>query len=203
MVKRRHQHALLALDPFADLVQQIVHLGPRRAHDDRRVHQSGRANHLLDHRAVAFAQLEVRRRRRNVDRLIDHRRELVEVERPVVERRRQAKAVLDQGFFARAVAAVHAADLRHGDVALVDHQEKIVGKVTQQRRRRLARLAPGQMPRVVFDAGAEAHLFEQFEVVERALLQALRFEQFALILQLLQALFQLQANASTACLRRS
>ncbi len=71
-----------------------------------------------------------RRRRRNVNRLIDQLRELVEIERPVVQRGRQAEAVFDQGFLARTVAAVHAADLRHGHMALIDHQKKIVGKIT-------------------------------------------------------------------------
>ena len=80
----RHQHPLFALDPFANLFQQIVDLAARRADDDRRVDQSGWTNQLLDHRALALAEFIVRRRRRNVDRLIQHRFELGKIERPVV-----------------------------------------------------------------------------------------------------------------------
>ena len=119
--------------------KQIVDLVARRAHDDRRVHQSGRTNQLLDHRALALAQLIVRRRRRNIDGLIQHRFELGEIQRPVVERRRQTKAIFDQSFLARTVAAIHAADLRHGDVAFIDEEQKIARKITEQCRRRLAR----------------------------------------------------------------
>ena len=49
---------------------------------------------------------------------------------------------------------IHAADLRHGDVALVDDQQRVVGQVLEQRRRRLARLAAGEVARIVLDAGA-------------------------------------------------
>ena len=40
-----------------------------------------------------------------------------------------------------AIAVVHAADLRHGLVALVDDDQRVLGQVVEQRRRRLARRA--------------------------------------------------------------
>ena len=83
---------------------------------------------------------------------------LLEVQRPVVERRRQAEPVGHQHFLARSIAEVHAADLRHGLVALVDDDQRIAGQVVEQRRRRLARRAAGQVPRVVLDAVAVADL---------------------------------------------
>jgi fructoselysine-6-P-deglycase FrlB-like protein len=43
------------------------------------------------------------------------------------------------------VAARHAADLRHGDVALVDEQQRVLGQIFEQRRRRLARQAAGNV----------------------------------------------------------
>jgi hypothetical protein len=46
--------------------------------------------------------------------------------------------VLDQRLLAAAVAGVHAADLRHGLVRLVDDQQEVVGEVVEQRGRRLA-----------------------------------------------------------------
>ena len=118
----RHQHPLLTLHPLANLLQQIVHLIARRTHEDFRVRQSGGPDQLFDHLPIASAHLIVRRRGRHVDDLADAGFEFVEIQRPVIERRRQAKAVLDQGLFARAVAPIHPSDLRHGHVAFVDHQ---------------------------------------------------------------------------------
>ena len=46
--------------------------------------------------------------------------ELLEPQRPVVHRRRQPEAVLDQRVLARAVALELAVQLRDGDVRLVD-----------------------------------------------------------------------------------
>jgi hypothetical protein len=50
-------------------------------------------------------------------------------------------------------------------------------QIVDQRRRRLAGLAPREMPGVVLDALAEAELVEHFEVETGALLDALRFDQ--------------------------
>ena len=63
-------------------------------------------------------------RRRDEDHLADALFPLLEVQRPVVERRRQPEAVVDQHFLARAIAVVHAADLRHRLVALVDDEQR-------------------------------------------------------------------------------
>jgi len=108
---------------------------------------------------------------------------------------RQAEAVFDEGFLARPVAAVHAADLRHGHVALVDKQQPVVGEVVQQGGRCLAGGATGQVPRIVFDAGAEAHFTEQLQVVHRALLEALGLEELVVGLQRPQAVGELLPNA--------
>ena len=130
-----------------------------RPHLDRRIHQPGRPDDLLDDHAAApspartgpgVADTKTTCR----DALLP----LLEVQRPVVERRRQPEAVRDQHFLARPVAVVHAADLRHGLVALVDDDQRVVGQVVEQRRRRLARRAAGQVPRVVLDAVAVADL---------------------------------------------
>jgi hypothetical protein len=64
------------------------------------------------------------------------------LQRPVVQRRRQAEAVFDQVLLARAVALVHAADLRNGDVRLVDEHQRVGRQVVDQGRRRLARGGP-------------------------------------------------------------
>ena len=61
------------------------------------------------------------------------------LQRPVVERGRQPEAVVDQGLLARAVAVVHAADLRDRLVRLVDEGQEVLGEVVEQRVRRRAR----------------------------------------------------------------
>src|SRR3990167_7464387 len=57
---------------------------------------------------------------------------------PKHPRGRQAKPVLDQHLFARAVALVHAADLRHGNVRFVDDGQKILRKIIHQGEWRVA-----------------------------------------------------------------
>jgi hypothetical protein len=53
---------------------------------------------------------------------------LLEVQRPVVERRRQPEAVLDQHFLARPVAGVHAAESAARLMALVDDEQASSGR---------------------------------------------------------------------------
>ena len=78
--------------------------------------------------------------------------EFVEIERAVVESRGKAETVFDEGLFAGAIAAEHAADLGDGDVAFVDDDEEIVGKIVDEAGRRFAGGASGEMARVIFDA---------------------------------------------------
>ena len=77
------------------------------------------------------------------------------------------------------VAAEHAADLRHGDVALVDEDQGVVRQVFEQGRRRLAGLAAGEIARIVLDAGAGAGGHHHLDVEHGALLEALRLQQAA------------------------
>ncbi len=116
-------------------------------------------------------------RGRHVHHLPHPRLPLGKVQRTVVERGWQPEPVGDQHFLARPVAVIHAADLRHRLVALVHDQERVLGQVVQQRRRRLARRAPGQVPRVVLDAMAVANLVDHLEVEHRPLVDTLGLEQ--------------------------
>ena len=86
---------------------------------------------------------------------------------------------------------MHAANLRHRDVALVDDAQKVFREVIDERIRGLARSAPVKMARVILDSRAEAHRLDHFQIVVRAHLQALRFEELAFLLELLQSLAQL------------
>ncbi len=86
---------------------------------------------------------------------------------------------------------VHPAHLRHRLVALVHDDEGVGGQVVEQRRRRLAGGAAGEVARVVLDAVAVADFTDHLEVEHGALVQPLRFEQLAFLLQLRAALGQL------------
>ncbi len=165
--------------PVADLPQQVVDLPLDPPDLDGRIGETGRADDLLDHDAARFPKFERTRRRGYEDDLVGPRLPLVEIERPVVERRRQAEPVLDQDLLSRPVAVVHPPDLRHCLVALVDEDDRVGREVVEQRRRRLARCAAGEVPRVVLDPVAVANLADHLEVEHRALVQALGLEQLA------------------------
>ena len=80
-------------------------------------------------------------------------------------------------------------------MALVDEHQRVVGHVFEQRRRRLAGLAAGEIARIVLDAGADAGRFQHLQVEQRALLQPLRFQQAAGVVQLVEPPFQLGLDA--------
>src|SRR5439155_12376732 len=184
--ERRDDRALAALDAGADLREQVIDLTVRRTDLDLGIDESRRPDDLLDRprRVLAFVRT---RRRRDEDRLVETRLELVEGERTVVERAGQAEAVLDEDLLARAVAAVHAANLRERDVRLVDEHEEVRREVVQERPRAAARGTACEMPRVVLDPSARAGLAHHLEVEARALREPLRLEQTALLLELLRA----------------
>ena len=122
-------------------------------------------------------------RRRDEHELRHLAEELVEAERPVVERRREPEAVVDERLLARAVALVHAADLRHGLVRLVDEDDEVVGEVVDQRERVRARRPALEVARVVLDPVAEAELLHHLEVVLGALPDPVRLEHLPLRLE--------------------
>ena len=99
--------------------------------------------------------------------------------------------MLDERRLPRQVAFVHAVELRHRHVRLVDHHEVVVGEVVEQRVRRGSRPAAVDMPRIVLDAAAEPDLAHHLQVVGRAHAQPFRLEQLALIVQLGEPLVQL------------
>ena len=111
--------------------------------------------------------------------------ELLERQRPVVQRRRHPEAVVHQRLFPVAVAVVHPADLRHRLVRFVDEHDRVRRQVIEQRRRRLARQPLRKVPRVVLDPVAVAHRAHHLQVEPRALPHPLCFHRLALPLQFL------------------
>ena len=74
---------------------------------------------------------------------------------------------------------------------LVDEAEEVVGEVVEQAVGRGARLLAEQDARVVLDTAAVAHLAQHLHVVLRALAQAVRLEDLAVLLEPGAALVQL------------
>ena len=99
--------------------------------------------------------------------------------------------MLGQGDLAAAVARMHAADLGHRHMALVDDAQEIVREIVDERVRGLSGLAPVQMPGVVLDAAAKAHGLQHLKIVVHTHLQPLGLKQLALLFKLLQTLAQL------------
>ena len=155
-----------------------------------RVDDPGRADELLDD---PLAPLELVRpgRRAHVDRLVDGRLELLERERPVVERGRQPEPEVDEDLLARPVVLVHADDLRDRHVRLVDDEQPVRREVVEQRPRPRARFAPREVARVVLDAGAVAELAHHLEVEGRPLAEPGALEDAALGFEPADALLHL------------
>ena len=191
--ERRDEHAFVSRSPLLRLVDDVVDLAGARAHDDLRVQKARRADDLV-HLRLAHALLVVARRGRYVDELRNALLELVEAQGAVVQAAGQTEAVFGQGDLAGAVALVHAADLRHRDVGLVDDAEEVLREVVDEGVGRLARRAAVQMPRVVLDAGAKSHGLQHLQVVVHAHLQALGLQELPLFLELHKALAQLVLN---------
>ena len=199
--QRRHQDAPAPANHRPALVQQVVHLPLHRPHLAHRVDQPGRPDHLLGERAPGPLHLPRPRRRRHEDRLRPERLPLLESQRPVVQARRQPEAELAQHVLTRPVPPRHAADLRDRHVALVHDQHGVLGQVLEQRRRRLSRLPPRQVPRVVLDRLARPRRLHHLDVERRPLLQPLDLQQLAVGRELLQPVLQLDLDVRD-CLRQ-
>ncbi len=122
------------------------------------------------------------------------------IQRAIVQRARQPETVIHQNGFARFVAFIHAADLRNGDVRFVNDEQIIVREKIEQRGRPRAGRAVGDVARIIFDAGAKAHFLHHFQVVFRAHLDALGFEQFAVLLKLRDAVAEFLADGEDGAL---
>ncbi len=141
-------------------------------------------------------------RRREQHHLADAAEELIELERTVVDRRGQPKAVVDERRLAREVALVHAPDLRDRLVGLVDERDEVVGEVVDQRVRRAARRAPVEDSGVVLDPRAEADLAQHLDVVLGPLREPVGLELLALGLEGCDAVAKLALDLLDGALER-
>src|SRR5690606_2542613 len=149
---------------------------PNGTNFDLGIEKPSRADELFDDDALGFFELIIAGSRAHVDDLVHARLPLFELERSVIERARKAEAVLHKGRLSRAIPFEHGTDLRDGDMRLVGDEEKILREIIDQCGGRIAGFSPRKVARVVLDAVAEAHLFEELEIVERPLFKALSLE---------------------------
>ncbi len=78
---------------------------------------------------------------------------------------------------------------------LIGENERIVGQIFEECRRRLAGKTAGQIARIILDAGAGAGRLQHFEVEHGALFEPLRFEQAARRIELGKTLLQFHLDA--------
>ena len=196
------QNALVQLHAPADFMQQVVHLAFDGTHVDLRIDQASGPDDLLDNHAGRLGELIGPGRGGDIEHLVHAILELFKSERTIVHRAGQAEAIIHQHLFARAVAMIHALQLRDGLVAFVQEQQMIVGEIIEQCRRRFARQASGKMARIIFDAVAIADLADHLQIEHGALVQALRFHQLAALFEFLLPPFQLRLDAAQRAFAR-
>ena len=182
--QRGDEDAITFQRHFLALGHEVVHLGFHRADEDRRVDEAGGADDLLGEDAAGLVQLPLAGRGGDADGLRAHRVPLLEAQRPVVDAGGQAEAIFGERCLAVEVAPEHAADLRDGDVAFVDEDQRIVRQVFEQGGRRFAGLAAREVARIVLDARAGARRHHHLDVEHGALLEALGLQQAARIVEL-------------------
>ena len=110
--------------------------------------------------------------------------------------------MLREGELAPVVAAIHPADLRHGDVALVGEDDGVVGDELEEGGRRLARRAAREVARVVLDPVAGARGLDHLDVEMGALLEPLGLQQLALAHELVEPLLELLPDLDDGLLER-
>ena len=185
------EHPLTPLNAGIDLIDEVIDLVLGRANLYPRVEESCRADQLLDDDAVALLQLIVARRGGDVDHVALHLLKLVEAERAIVDRRREAEAVGDEVFLPLPVATIHPSHLGDRDVALIDDHQIVLGEVVEEAVGPLARLAPIEVAGVILDAGAVAKLLEHGEVIGDPLVESVSLHLFPLLLKEARLLFEI------------
>ena len=194
--QRRDKDLVSILDCRADFSDQVVDLPVHRAHVDLGIQKSRRADDLLGpEQLVRF--LVGTRRRAHEEHLVDVSLKFLEIQRPVVQRRRQAEAILHQSRLAGPVAVIHGADLGNGHMGLVHDDQKIVREEVHQGQRGLPRLAKVQMPGIVLNAAAKSRLAHHLDVKIGALRDSLGLDQLVLGLKELDLLAHLGLNVLT------
>ena len=191
--QRRHQNLMMACHFLVDLRDQIIDLSFHRPHIHFRIQQAGRPDDLL--RAEQFmGRLIIRGRCRHKQHLIDVLLKLAEVQRPVVQRRRQPESVVHQCILPRSVSRVHSPDLRNRHMGLVYNNKEVILKVIHQGKRRLTFRHAVEVAGIVLNTGAEPGLPQHLDIKIRPLRDALRLQKLVLSLKIFHPLRQFLLN---------
>ena len=185
----RDEHALVGGHPFGDERLEVIDLAPGGLHEHLGVDEARGPDDLLNH-AAAVVEFPRARGGRQEHHLAHPVAEFLEPQRPVVGRRGQAEAVLDQGCLAAAITVVLAVQLRDSHVRLVDDHEEVVREVVEQGVGPLPGGPPVDVGAVVLDAVAEPQLADHLEVVLGAHPKSLGLQQFLLALEVGEALLE-------------
>ena len=188
------QHTAPAGGDGAAFREQIVHLVFHRTDFRHGVDQAGGADDLFGEGAAGAVHLPRARRRGDEHRHGPEAFPFLEFQWPVVDAGRQPETEFRQDALAREIALVHAAKLRHRDVAFVDDQQRVFRQILEQGRRRIARRAAGEIAGVILDPLANPGRLDHFDIERRALGQPFHFQQFTLGVQFLQPCFQLHLD---------
>ena len=179
---------------FTDLFHHIVHLIGERTDLDLRIKKPGRAHDLFHNLVPRKFEFVIGRRRGNVDGIARDLRKFFEFQRTVVQCGRQTEAVFDESLFAAPVGAVHRLKLGNRHMRFVDHGDEIFLEEIQQTVRTRAGSASREVTGIVFNSGTIPDFAHHFHVVVHALEQTLRFHEFILILQFLDAHFHFRED---------
>ena len=127
--------------------------------------------------------LEFAGRCRHEDALVNPLHHFFKTQWSVVSCRWESKSVIDKSIFPASVALILAVELRNGYMAFIDHEQKILREIIEQRERWLTWATTIYMHGIVLNPIAIAHLLDHFKVVLSAHPQPLGFQQLSLALK--------------------
>ena len=171
--ERCDKSPLVPLRPQPNLVKQIINLIMTRTHIDNRVKQPRRANNLFHHNTLSLPKLILRRRRRNINNLMNHLTELIKPQRTIVKSRRQTETILHQVRLPSTVTTIHRTKLRNTHMTLINHQKKIIREKVKQRVRPLTGQPAVKIPRIILNPGTVPQLLNHLNVIFHTLLDTL------------------------------
>ncbi len=167
--KRCYKHPFFSFGADMDFGNQIVHLILGRLNGDNRIKQPCGADNLL-HNLRGTAFFKIARRCRGENHLIDFFIKFIKLKRPVIKGRRQPETVFNKACLSAVIAAVHSPYLRKHNMAFIAEQQKIIRKIIQQCKRRIARL---------LNTLTEACFLKHFNIIHCALLDSLRLKKLS------------------------
>ena len=148
------------------------------------VQQARGTNQLFHHNAFGFVQLIFRWRGADINDLVYHVVKFLKAQGSVVKRRRQTETILHQVLFPSPVAAIHGPDLWNAHVAFVNEEQVILWEKVQETIRPLPRFPPVEVTGIILYARAVAQLLDHLDIIFHSLLDALRLDIVAQLLEI-------------------